>query len=73
MLPPAQAGFHFKDNLLLNQHELDLRVTLKEIINDYPYVKNHKKFLNEDADKAGQQQQQPSDTIRIIAKDHPNN
>lgn len=41
---PLKNSF-FKDNILLNQHELDLRETLKEIINDYPYAKNHKKIV----------------------------
>jgi hypothetical protein len=36
----------FRDNILINQNEYDLRETLKEIIEKYPHVKAHKKLLD---------------------------
>ncbi len=53
-------GSVFKDNLLLNQNELDLRETLREIVNEYPYVKQHKKMIE---NVAGETESRPFSRI----------
>ncbi len=32
--------------MLLNQNELDFRETIKEVIEEYPHVNNHKKLVD---------------------------
>ena len=47
-----QTASLFKGNLLLNNNEMDLRETIKEIIHDYPYVKSQKKIIAKEEEDA---------------------